>query len=109
MSSNSRPDATIVEENAGDAIIFVKRVSDENAPFTVDSTTRDWTSTVVRPGAKAGEDYVVASGTLTFEAGEFEKQIAIPILNDGLQEQTEFFISDWETSVKTCLSGDWLR
>ena len=51
---------------------------------TVDYATADET-------AHAGEDYVAASGTLHFAAGETNKQIAIPILDDTLEEREEQF------------------
>ena len=41
-------------------------------PVSVDWTTFDWTAT-------AGEDYVAASGTLTFEANESRPYREIPI------------------------------
>jgi hypothetical protein len=41
--------------------------------------------------AHAGEDYVAASGTLQFAAGETNKQITITILDDALPERDEQF------------------
>ncbi|MEI2723259.1 MAG: Calx-beta domain-containing protein [Verrucomicrobiota bacterium] len=53
-------------------------------PVSVDYATVDGT-------AHAGEDYVAVSGTLHFAAGETNQQIAIPILNDTLEEGEEQF------------------
>lgn len=41
--------------------------------------------------AKAGEDYQATQGTLTFQPGELEKKIVVPILGDVLDEDTEQF------------------
>ena len=41
--------------------------------------------------AKAGEDYVAASGTLTFEVGETEKTVAVTVLDDAKDEGEETF------------------
>ena len=41
--------------------------------------------------ATAGADYTVAGGTLTFTAGTTEHMIAVPIADDGLDEDNETF------------------
>ena len=51
---------------------------------TVDWTTADGT-------ARAGEDYVAASGTLTFAAGKTERAIAVTVLDDAHDEGEETF------------------
>ena len=43
-------------------------------------------------GAIAGEDYTAVSGTLTFAAGEREKTVSVPILDDALDEGSETFL-----------------
>ena len=53
-------------------------------PATVDYATADGT-------AKAGEDYTESSGTLTFAAGETEKSVAVPVLDDAKDEGEETF------------------
>ena len=52
---------------------------------TVDYATADGT-------AVAGEDYTATSGTLTFAAGEREKTVAVPVLDDGHDEGRETFL-----------------
>jgi hypothetical protein len=47
---------------------------------------------VLGRGAQAGQDFVPVSGTLEFAAGETEKQIVVPLLNDALREGDESFI-----------------
>ena len=51
---------------------------------SVDYATADGT-------AKAGEDYEAVSGTLTFAAGETEKTLQVPILDDDIDEGNEKF------------------
>ena len=49
---------------------------------TVDYATSDGTAT-------AGSDYTAASGTLTFAAGETEKTVSVPVLDDAHDEGSE--------------------
>jgi hypothetical protein len=42
--------------------------------------------------AKAGEDYETTKGTLTFEPGKTREEIAVPIIGNSLEEDTENFI-----------------
>ena len=51
---------------------------------TVDYRTNDGTAT-------AGADYTAASGTLTFEVGDREKTISVPLLDDAIDEGEETF------------------
>ena len=51
---------------------------------TVDYATADGT-------AAAGADYTATSGTLTFAAGETEKTVSVPVLDDSLDEGKETF------------------
>ncbi len=53
-------------------------------PVTVDYETANGTAT-------AGEDYVAASGTLTFAVGETEQTVAVPVLDDAHDEGEETF------------------
>ena len=53
-------------------------------PVTVDWSTADGTAT-------AGRDYVAASGTLTFAAGETEHTIEVSVLDDAHDEGEETF------------------
>ena len=52
--------------------------------MSVDYATADGT-------AKAGEDYTAVSGTLSFAAGETEKTVHVPILDDEVDEGREQF------------------
>ena len=69
-------------ENGGSATIEVKRSGNQNDVVTVDYHTSDGTAT-------AGSDYVPASDTLTFGAGETSRTFTVNINNDGLDEPDE--------------------
>ncbi len=65
-----------------DFAVTLNRASSETV--SVDYATADGT-------AKAGEDYTAVSGTLTFAAGETEKTVHVPILDDDIDEGREEF------------------
>ena len=72
-------------EGADAAVEFVVSLSRAaSGTVTVDYATENGT-------ARAGEDYTAVSGTLTFAAGEREKTVSVPILDDALDEGTETF------------------
>ena len=74
------------EEAAGAAVAFVVTLSRAASdPVTVGYATRDGS-------ARAGEDYAAASGTLTFEAGETSKTVAVEVLDDAHDESEETFV-----------------
>ena len=55
-----------------------------SGPVSVDYATADGT-------AAAGADYTATSGTLTFAAGETEKTVSVPLLDDAIDEGKETF------------------
>ena len=72
-----------VEEAANAVLAFAVTLS--RAPsgtVTVDYATSDGTAT-------AGSDYTATSGTLTFAAGETEKTVSVPVLDDAHDEGSE--------------------
>ena len=72
-----------VEEAANATLAFA--VTLNRAPsgtVTVGYATSDGTAT-------AGSDYTAASGTLTFAAGETEKTVSVPVLDDAHDEGSE--------------------
>ncbi len=72
-----------VEEGAGAVLAFA--VTLERAAggaVTVDYATSDGT-------AQAGVDYTATSGTLTFDAGDTEKTVEVPVLDDSHDEGEE--------------------
>jgi Calx-beta domain-containing protein len=71
-----------VGEAGGSATITVTRSGGAASGVRVHYATGDGTAT-------AGSDYLSASGTLLFAAGETTKIFTVPILNDGLGEGNE--------------------
>ena len=72
-----------VQEAANATLAFAVTLS--RAPsgtVTVDYATSDGTAT-------AGSDYTATSGTLTFAAGETEKTVSVPVLDDAHDEGSE--------------------
>ncbi len=75
-------DITVIEGSTG---VFTVTLSTPSAiTVTVDYATSDGT-------AVAGQDYIAASGTLTFTPGVMQQNIAIQILDDTLTEPQEEF------------------
>ena len=82
--SLSVQDATAAEA-AGATVDFTVTLSRASAEtVTVDYATSNGTAT-------ADEDYTETSGTLTFAADDLSKTIAVPILDDALNEGNETF------------------
>ncbi len=74
--------ASSVAENASSVPVTVIRTGGREGTATVNYTTGN-------AGATAGSDYTATSGTLTFLAGELQKTITIPIINDSTPETDE--------------------
>jgi len=73
-----------VIEDAGLVTVTVERRSGISGNLAIDYTTSDGTAT-------AGQDYMAASGTLTFSGGETSKSFQIPITDDAVTEPDETF------------------
>jgi uncharacterized delta-60 repeat protein len=65
-----------VSESDGLALIEVQRGVDTNASVSVSYSTTDGS-------ARAGVDYLTASGTLFFAAGEVTKNFTVPVIDNG--------------------------
>ena len=74
-----------VSEGAVSAAFTVTLSEQSGARVTVDYATEDET-------AKAGEDYVMASGRLGFAPGIVKKEIVVPIVSDDEDEPDETFL-----------------
>ena len=73
------------EEGRDETIDFTVTLAPASpAAVTVDYATADGSAT-------AGEDYTAASGTLTFAPGETSKTVAVPVLDDAVDEGEETF------------------
>ncbi len=76
--------AYTVSEGDGQVVLGVRRVDDSTEAATADYTIVDGT-------AKAGVDYVTASGKLTFASGDTHKEIVVPMIDDELRELDKAF------------------
>ena len=85
---------SMAREGRDDSMRFWVRLSRAAAhAVTVDWTTADGRGTWARiPPAAAGADYSAASGRLTFAPGETRKTVSVPILDDAVDEGTEYFL-----------------
>ena len=84
----------IAREGTDAAAVFTVRLDRAaSQAVTVDYATADgagvWAST---PPAAAGADYTATSGTLTFAAGETSKTVSVPLIDDAIDEGTEYFL-----------------
>ncbi|GEM_PF-1323892 len=78
-------DVTLSEPANGQALAtFHVTLSGSNHPVSFNYSTFDGT-------AKAGSDYVAASGTLDFAVGETDKTVSVPVLADQVLEGDESF------------------
>jgi hypothetical protein len=73
-----------VSEAAGSVSLTVQRLNDTSTEVSVDYATADGTAT-------NGLKYTAVSGTLAFAAGETNKTLVVPILNEGFVEGTKNF------------------
>ena len=74
---------TSVREAPGATLDFVVTLNrTRHEATTVDYATSDGTAT-------AASDYTARSGTLTFDAGEDEKTISVPVLDDAIDDDGE--------------------
>ena len=69
-------------EEAGIATVIATLSTSSDVTVTVDYATSDGT-------AKAGEDYVATSGTLTFAPGQMSQTFTVTIVSDAVAEQNE--------------------
>jgi large repetitive protein len=96
VASVSSP--TVAEDAAGGTADFV--VTLDKAPVTDQTITIDYRTT--GGTAKDPADFDGGTGSVTFEAGETEETIEIPIVDDGLDEDDETFTLTITPSNATC-------
>ena len=87
-----------VAENAGSAVFRVGLSGESDQAVTVAYRTSDWTAT-------AGADYTATDGTLVFQPGETRKAVAVPVLDDSEEEETETFTM-WLSDVRNATLVD---
>ena len=87
-------ESSVAREGTNDQAFFRVRLDGAaSAAVSVDYATADGTgvwSGAAAP-ATAGADYTATSGTLTFAPGETLKTVEVPILDDAVDEGTEYF------------------
>ncbi|MFC5650063.1 Calx-beta domain-containing protein [Paenibacillus solisilvae] len=74
-----------VMEQEGSSLIKITRDYPTNDTITIDYATSDY-------NARSGSDYEAVSGKLTFGPGETVKTILVPIKEDDLLENDEYFV-----------------
>ena len=104
VADNDQPAAAVVpgivtkrsmaREGRDEAAVFTVRLDRAaSGPVTVDYATADgagrWAGTAP---ARAGADYTATSGTLAFAPGETLKTVSVPLLDDAIDEGTEYFL-----------------
>ena len=96
-------DATVTEGHDGPTTAtFVVHLSRKaTAPVSVDFATADGTG---RAAATAGADYVPASGTLSFQAGEQTKAVTVAVVGDRVAEPDESFTVSLANATGATLS-----
>ena len=101
-AAGSTPPASIqvvtpaaVSENVGSLQVHVTRTGDTSGISTVDFATSDTAGnspcSTNTGAASARCDYIQTLGTLTFAAGDTDKVIQIPIIDDAFTEGSETF------------------
>jgi len=80
-------DATVTEGNSGttNAVFTVTLSAPSSQAVTVNYATADGAATV------AGNDYVAASGPLTFQPGDVSKTVTVSVVGDTVFEPNETF------------------
>ena len=90
-----------VHEADGAAMRFLVTLfaGPEDGTVTVDYATEDGT-------AVAGEDYTSTSGTLTFTPGETQKWVAVPVIDDTVEDSGETFTLVLSNPTGGAIVGD---
>ena len=78
-------DDVAVGEDEGSAAFTVSLSEESATAVTVAYATSNGTAT-------AGSDYTAAGGTLTFQPGETEHSLSVPVVDDSEEEDNETFI-----------------
>jgi endoglucanase len=84
IQSGTLPTATGGGQATVQMVFTVKLSAASPTPVTVKYATANGTAT-------AGQDYLAATGALTFAAGQTEQTVAVTVLSDAVVEGDEFF------------------
>jgi len=101
LPSLSISDAAVTESDMGtvDAVFTVWLSAPSSQPVTVDFST-------AADSAQGSLDYVFAQGTLTFNPGETNRTLVVPVLGDTLPEADETFFVNLSTPSNATLADD---
>jgi large repetitive protein len=99
-------DVTVTEGNAAttSAVLTVSLSAASGQTVTVNYASVDGTATASGSAAIGGQDYVGASGTLTFAPGETSKTISVAVNGDVLNETDEAFEMRLSGAVNATIS-----
>lgn len=92
-------DVTVTESATGSVVATFPVTLDFAAPVTITVTYASGDQTAV-----AGLDYTAVSGTLTFVPGQTSRTVAVPILDDTLDEAAETFVLTLNDPVNAFLA-----
>jgi hypothetical protein len=81
----------VVDEAAGTANFVITLDRPSTGVVSINYATQDGAPVTGADAAHAGSDYVAASGTLKFGAGETAKTVKVGLINDTLNEGAEAF------------------
>ena len=97
-------DASASEADPGDPVVKVTFTLSLSEPSGRDVTvTYRTVDGAGSDGAKAGDDYTAASGTLTIDAGDRQATVAVDLVNDDVAENVERFQLQASAAVNASL------
>ena len=92
-------DVSVTEGTDDNAVFTVRLTPAATETVTVDYATAD--GTAMQP-----DDYTDTSGTLTFNAGETEKTVSVPIVDDDVEDDGETFKLTLSNPSASAVLGD---
>ncbi len=97
----------VADEKGGNLTITVRRTGGLDGTVSAIYTVSEDTEGVFGfpSSATAGDDFTASTGTVMFLAGQAEKTITVPILNDPDQEDTEGFVVTLSNATGGALLG----
>ena len=88
----NRPKLTVDSVEVTEGIDATADFTVRLTPAATETVTVDYTTVdALHHSATEGEDYTPVNGTLTFTPGETEKTVSVPIIDDSVEDDGEFF------------------
>jgi len=88
ITHDGTPTTSSIVESAGGISLVVRRVNGDLRPAAVTYAAIRQT---FEPSATPGRDFEAISGRFVFALGETQKTLFVPVTDDGLSEETEYF------------------